>query len=378
MSECNYTYDISCLDNICRKFSVSGSMAEVTLLTQGHINKTFNVKYSGENAEEEYILQYVNSYVFKNPEAVMANTALVTRHIKNKFEKEGRKHARFVPEFFYCNGKNFYKDENGGLWRLRKNIKNSVSFSDSEDLYVIKEAGRAFGDFQNALSDFDACKLKTVILHFHNTIARFDALKAAAEADICGRFNKVKNVYGDFLSLKEAASKMYRMQLAGKLPLRVTHNDTKINNVLFDKDTKEYLAVIDLDTIMPGLVGFDYGDAIRYTANSAKEDEENLSSVSLDFGKFNAFTEGFIEKIALTATKAELNTLALGAVTMTVECGIRFLTDYLNGDKYFCIAYPEHNYVRSRCQLKLALNMLENYEKMNELINASVKAYIND
>lgn len=369
MPQCQSTYDIEFLDSICKRFSIQGQILSVTPLTQGHINKTFNVVYKNGEAIDRYILQYINSYVFKNPKSVMANTALVTGHIKNKLLSVGVDPTRLVLEFFSCRKKNYFVDEIGGFWRVRRNIQNSVSFGNIDDLSVVNEAGKAFGEFQNYLSDFDAGKLNIVIPHFHNTVHRYKRLKRAAKEDVLGRLFEVKSLYDGYFALWATATKMYKMQVAGELPLRVTHNDTKINNVLFDADSKQHLAVIDLDTIMPGLVGFDYGDAIRFTANSSKEDEEDLNKVYLDFDKFTAFSYGFVSQIKATATKRELKTLALGAVTMTVECGVRFLTDYLEGDKYFCIDYSAHNLVRSRCQLKLARNMLENFDKMQKIID---------
>ena len=161
---------------------------------------------------------------------------------------------------------------------------------------------------------------------------------------------------------------MYKMQRRGELPLRVTHNDTKCSNVLFDKNTFEHLSVIDLDTVMPGLVGFDFGDAIRSTANTSGEDERDIKKVALDMKKYEAFTRGFVGKVGASLTEREKSTLALGAVTMSVECGMRFLTDYLDGDKYFRIRYPEHNLDRSRCQLALAKNMLERLDEMQKVV----------
>ena len=370
MSDCNYTYDIDYLDKICKKFKIKGKITAVKPLTQGHINKTYDIAYS---SGERYILQYINSYVFKEPEAVMENTALVTKHIKNGLIARDIDPARLVLDFFLADGKNYYVDELGDFWRLRMNIQNSISYSQTNDLNIIKEAGKAFGNFQNLLSNFDAKKLNIVIPHFHNTKYRFMQLNRAAKNDIMGRLAETQKIYDEYLLLKNLATKMYQMQIRGELPLRVTHNDTKINNVLFDKYTNKRLAVIDLDTIMPGLIGFDYGDAIRFTANASVEDEEDLSKVYLDFDKFMAFTKGFVGEVKNAITSVELQTLSLGAVTMTIECGVRFLADYLCGDRYFCIDYLEHNLVRSRCQLALAKDMLAKLDKMECFANSELR-----
>lgn len=373
MSECDFTYDIDSLDKICKKFSVKGKIFSVGILTQGHINKTFDISYCYGKKSHSYILQYVNSYVFKKPVEVMENTALVTNHIKNKLVNLGIDYTRLVLEFFLVGNKNYYIDEHGDFWRLRRNIANSVSYGKTADLSIIEEAGKAFGNFQNYLADFDADKLHIVIPHFHNTEFRYNGLKKSGEIDGFNRLCKCERLYSEYLSLEKVATKIYKMQRQGKLPLRVTHNDTKINNVLFDKDTKKHLAVIDLDTIMPGLISFDYGDAIRFTANASYEDEENLDKVYLDFDKFSAFTKGFVDEVKNAITQEELKTLSLGAITMAIECGVRFLTDYLNGDKYFCIEYPEQNLVRSLCQLKLANDMLKHKDEMQNIINNFAK-----
>ncbi len=369
MSDCDFTYDIDSLDKICKKFSVKGKIFSVQILTQGHINRTFDISYCNGKIIDRYILQYVNSYVFKKPVEVMENTALVTNHIKNKLNNLGIDHTRLVLDFFSAGQKNYYIDELGDFWRLRRNITNSISYGKTDDLFIIEEAGKAFGNFQNHLADFDADKLHIVIPHFHNTKFRYRQLKKSAKIDSINRLQICEQIFSEYLSLEQVAIKMYKMQRQGRLPLRVTHNDTKINNVLFDKDTKKHLAVIDLDTIMPGLIGFDYGDAIRFTANASYEDEQNLDKVYLDFGKFSAFTKGFVGVVKNAITKEELKTLSLGAITMTIECGVRFLSDFLNGDMYFCTEYSEHNLVRSRCQLKLAKDMLEHQDKMQNIIN---------
>ena len=183
-----------------------------------------------------------------------------------------------------------------------------------------------------------------------------------------GRVKYVKNEIQEFLALEQIATKMYKMQKQGTLNLRVTHNDTKCNNVLFDEETHKYLCVIDLDTIMPGLVGFDFGDAVRFAANTSTEDETDLDKVQLDFDKFEALTKGFLSRVSNSLTKEEKQTLVLGAITMTVECGLRFLTDYIDGDHYFKTEHLEHNLDRARCQLKLAKDMIKNYNKMQDIV----------
>ncbi|MBR2385200.1 MAG: phosphotransferase, partial [Clostridia bacterium] len=257
----------------------------------------------------------------------------------------------------------------GSFWRCYRFIDDSVTFNSTENLNIIEETGRAFGEFQLYLTDYPVSDLFISIPHFHNTENRYKIFKEAIEADAGKRKVNVQEEIDEYLALEELATQMYKMQKRGELKLRVTHNDTKCNNVLFDKSTLKHLCVIDLDTVMPGLAGFDFGDAIRFTANSANEDEVDLSKVYLDLNKFEAFTKGFMETIKETFTEREIKTLVLGAITMTLECGVRFLTDYLDGDKYFKVNYPDHNLVRCRCQLALAKDMIDKRDLMEQIVD---------
>ena len=221
-------------------------------------------------------------------------------------------------------------------------------------------------------------KLYETIPNFHNTPKRYDTFREVLEKDPAKRRDSVQSEIDAYLDLEETACIMQGMLDDGKLPLRVTHNDTKCNNILFDKDTNKHMCVIDLDTVMPGLVGFDFGDAIRFAANTCTEDETDIGKVKVDLGKFRAFTEGFISQVGNSLTLEEIRTLPLGAVTMTSECGLRFLTDYIDGDNYFGISYPEHNLVRSRCQLALAQDLVKNLDKLQSIVNDCVKNNIQE
>ncbi|MBQ8374383.1 MAG: aminoglycoside phosphotransferase family protein [Clostridia bacterium] len=207
-----------------------------------------------------------------------------------------------------------------------------------------------------------------VIPHFHNTVNRFEIFKTAIEQNLAGRKESVLEEIQGYLRLEEIATRLYKMQRKGELPLRVTHNDTKTSNVLFDADDHRHLSVIDLDTVMPGLVAFDFGDAIRIVGNTGEEDERDLSKVDLDMKKYEAFTRGFVSTVGSLLTENEKKTLALGAVAMTVECGVRFLTDYLDGDKYFRVHYEDQNLVRARCHLHLARKMIERLDEMQAIV----------
>lgn len=358
------------IEKICRKFGIDGEYLSYELLTNGHINTTYKVYFVRRGEVKDYILQRINVYVFKNPEAVMENIVKVTEYIREKIKATGVSAKRYVLHYQPTeNGKYYFVDEKDGFWRCARFIDDSVTFNITDNPTVIEEAGKAFGEFQMYLADFPVQDLNIVIPHFHNTVLRYETFENSVRRNDIDRADGVKVEIQKYLSLKEIATKMYKMQRAGELPLKVTHNDTKCNNVLFDKTTFRHLSVIDLDTVMPGLVGFDFGDAIRFTANTCDEDEKDVSIVKLDMDKFEAFTRGFLSAVGQTLSENEKNTLALGAVTMTVECGMRFLTDYLDGDKYFKISREEQNLDRARCQLALAEDMITRIDEMNEVVD---------
>lgn len=347
----------------CRAFRICGELVDISLITRGNINTTYRVTFENEGKRKSYLLQKVNTYVFKNPLHIMENINNVTSYIREKYPN-----SQANVHFHHCNdGSNYYFDTTGEFWRLSNYIP-SLSFDLCDDPKVLYGAGYAFGSFQMKLSDFDAGTLHEPIPDFHNTPKRIEKLFADVAADECGRVCEVTEELAFTREHAELATRLMKMLGNGELPLRVTHNDTKSNNVLFDAETLEPLTVIDLDTVMPGLVAFDFGDAIRSAANSAKEDEHDLSTVSLDLEKFTAFAKGFISATDGHLTQNELDTLALGAFTLTFEQAVRFLDDYITGDKYFRTEYPGHNLVRARCQYKLAGDILGKIDKMQEIV----------
>lgn len=356
---------------LLKEFNINDEIESYTILTSGHINTTCLVHATDDNGKEnKYILQRINSSVFKNPHAVMANIANVTSYIASKLKKEGEDTSRKVLSFFKAkSGEHYTTDENGDYWRIYSFIDNSVTFNTTNDPVVLYETGKAFGEFQHHLSSYPSETLFDIIPNFHNTVSRYNDLKKMIALNPANRLKNVIPEVKDYLKLETIATKMAKMQLSGELPVRVTHNDTKCNNVLFDEDTKEHLAVIDLDTVMPGLVGFDFGDAMRFAGNATKEDEADLTKVKIDLNKFKAFTKGFLSEVAPNLTENEKNTLALGAISMTAECGTRFLTDYLDGDNYFKTHYPDQNLNRARCQLQLVKDMIKNYDKMKQIVD---------
>ena len=360
---------------LLKEFGIVGQYIESRPFSNGLINTTACVTMMVEGKEKKYVLQKINTNVFKKPEEVMENIANVTNFIRGKLKAQGEKTSRKVMKFYKTHeGKYYFIDENGDYWRVSKCISKSVAY-DVADLGILEETGKAIGDFQCLLEDFPVEELNIIIPHFHNTVNRYEIFEDAIDRDPVGRVARVKKEIEQYRELEEIATELYRAQKRGDIPLRVTHNDTKCNNVLMDEDTGKFLCMIDLDTIMPGLPAFDIGDAIRFGANTANEDESDLSKVRLDFAKFEALIKGFVSTAGRSLTKQEQESLALGALTMTTECGVRFLTDYIDGDNYFKTQYLEHNLDRARCQLTLAQDMYKNLDKMNEIVYKYCQMY---
>lgn len=353
------------LDLVGKRFRLSGSLYSTAVLTEGNVNRTYKLNYRLPDGKVKgYIAQRINPYVFHHPAEIMRNIDLVTTHIRNK-TKEGKVSLHF---HHTEDGKNYFVDEeDGAFWRLYTYIP-ALSFSKCATNEILRNAGEAFGEFQMQLSDFDATLLFETIPNFHNTKLRLETFFRHVEEDPLGRAKEIGAEIEYLRSVRSLASRLSDMLEAGELPLRVTHNDTKINNVLFDSATGKPLVVIDLDTVMPGLAMHDFGDAVRFGASTAAEDEADLSLVSLDLDKFRAFADGFIGQTRSALTKIEIDTMALGAFTITVELASRFLDDYLLGDKYFKVNYEGHNLVRARCQLHLAEDMLRKYDSMCAII----------
>lgn len=317
----------------------------------GHINNTYFVNSDGGR----FILQKINKNVFTRPEEVMANIAAVTSHIRKKLIAEGMDPERGVLNFLDSDtGKNFYIDPDGEYWRAYRYI-DGVCRNECDSPEIFTNAGVAFGEFQSYLADFDAGSLFETIKDFHNTEKRFEALTAAARADKVGRAASVEAELGFAFTCCENnyCSFIPNGIASGAFRLRVTHNDTKLNNVVLDRESGKGICVIDLDTVMPGSLLYDFGDAVRFGASSAAEDERDLTKVRFVPEMFAAFAYGFVKGLHGAATKEEIEAFPKAAATLTFETGIRFLTDYLSGDTYFKIGYPEHNLDRARNQFRL-------------------------
>ena len=337
---------------------------------EGHINNTNLITITGDLAIHKYILQRINTDVFTDPEALMENICHVTSYLKEIIQKRGGDiHRETLSVINTRDGKPYYTDSQGGAWRVYTFVENSLCLQqcrNAEDFYI---SAKAFGQFQKNLSGYDASTLHETIPDFHNTPDRLHKFKQALEKDCMHRAAEVTEEI-DFIFAHEAdCSYMTDLLDAGKLPLRVTHNDTKLNNVLLDADTNDALCIIDLDTVMPGLAANDYGDSIRFGANHSAEDEPDLSKVNFSLELFEAYTKGFLEVAGDSLTPLEIETLPWGAKLMTLECGMRFLTDYLEGDHYFAIHRPGQNLDRARTQFKLVRDMEACWSEMNDIVS---------
>ena len=354
------------LQRICDMFCLDGTCVSCKEITMGHINRTYKIDVvHTDGAAKSYMVQAVNTFAFKDPIAVMHNIALVTEHIRAKKPGAPALH-------FYCTGENKpYFFEEKVFWRMY-NFTPAVTHNTCSDLEIVRNAGKAFGEFQMLLSDFDPDQLYLTIPDFHNTKQRYRKLEMDVAADPLGKVAEVREELDWLMSVKDKACRLMDMLNKGTLPLRVTHNDTKINNVLFSPIDKRAMVVVDLDTVMPGLVGHDFGDAIRFAANEVAEDSEELDKVKVNLEIFRHFAEGFLAMTADTLTPAEIDTLALSCLTLTVELSTRFLADYILGDLYFNTKYPGHNLVRTRCQIALAKDMQRKMEEMQRIVSDCV------
>lgn len=352
------------LARVCAAFNIPGEIVSAEIISQGNVNGTYRVTCRQDGKEKQYLLQRINTYVFPQPWELMQNIQAVTQHIRAK--RPGQTCLRFYET---ADGKPLADVD--GLWRVCDFIP-SVTFDSGKDLDVVRSAGEAFGDFQAALDDLDARRLFATIKRFHHTRARFESLEKAAAQAFPERLAESRETLDWLRDHREQACMLSDLGEAGLLPLRVTHNDTKINNVLFDPETRQAMTVIDLDTVMPGLAGFDFGDAIRSAGNYVEEDSEPEEKAGLDLDVFRAFSEGYFGKMGKSLTEREIDTMPISCFAMTAELSARFLTDYLNGDVYFQVKKPRHNLIRARNQMFLAKDMLLKMEEMDRIVRACI------
>jgi hypothetical protein len=354
------------------QFKFEGNFAGALPFGSGHINDTFAAYFQlPDGRSKRYILQRINTNVFKNPDELMENISGVTTYVRNAIILAGgdplRETLNLIPA---ADGRSYYRDSEDGCWRAYIFIENATTFQQVKDPRDFYNSARTFGRFQQLLADYPAGTLHETIPNFHNTVERVRQFREAVLKDVCGRAEHVQKEIEFVLAREEETHRLMDLQKAGRLPLRVTHNDTKINNVMIDNETGRGICVIDLDTVMPGLSLYDYGDSIRFGATYAAEDEADLSKVWFDIGLFEEYTRGYLEVAGKVLTPCEIENMPMGAKLMTLECGIRFLTDYLLGDTYFKIHRPDHNLDRCRTQFKLTADM---EEKWNQMVQAVMK-----
>lgn len=357
------------LSEILKHFTISGELLSVEPYGEGHINHTYLAVYNENGKQKRYILQKINSVLFDPVEKLMKNIELVTEFNRKKIvERGGDPDRESLTVIRTESGETFYKRDENSYYRVYIFIENTVAYqtvSNPTDFYY---SAVAFGNFNNLLAEFDASQLYEILPNFHNTKVRYENFKKAVLEDKFDRVKECKNEIDFIVKREHYYGKIVDMLESGEMPLKVTHNDTKLNNVLLDDKTGKPVAVIDLDTIMPGSIVYDFGDSIRFGCNPAAEDEQDLSKVNFRFDLYKTYLDGFLFALGDRISKVEKDNLALGSILMTIECGMRFLTDYLQGDTYFRTHREKQNLDRTRTQLKLVADMENIFDEMNALV----------
>ena len=351
-------------------FALDGEPISIERFGEGHINETYLVKTAADGGNKKYIFQKINSGLFPDAEKLMHNIKLVTEFNRKKIEERGGNPDRESLTLVYTKDGEPYLKSPCGNYRIYKYI-DGVAYQVVEKPEHFYQSAVAFGNFANLLAEFDAKSLYEVLPDFHNTVKRFKDFKNSLEKNASGRADDVKEEIEFVLSREEYCNRITSLLASGEMPTKVTHNDTKLNNVMFDKNTGKYLAVIDLDTIMPGSICYDFGDSIRFGCNPSTEDERDLSKVNFDINLFEQYAKGYLSALGNGATQTEKDNLAFSSVLMTYECGMRFLADHIDGDKYFRITRENQNLDRARTQFKLIRDM----EKLLPEMQAIVKKY---
>lgn len=365
------------IDEVISHFATEGRLKEIQPYGNGHINDTFLLTCGTDDSRtKRYILQRMNSSIFKNPCRLMENVVNITEYLRKVILSQGGDPDRETLNVIRTlDGASYHEDENHNFWRVFLFIEDTLCLEMAESPGDFYDSGAALGNFQRMLADYPAEKLHETIPDFHDTPSRFMAFQRAVQEDKLGRAAQAKAEITFALAREGDTPVLTDLLQAGKLPLRVTHNDTKLNNILFDKTTGKALCIVDLDTVMPGLSLYDFGDSIRFGASTGAEDEPDLSRVELDLTLFEAFTEGFLKGCAGSLTPEEIRLLPMGAKLMTYECGIRFLADFLEGDIYFRIHRENHNLDRARTQLKLVADMEKKWVQMAEIVERSAERH---
>ncbi len=357
------------LGRIVSEFAIDGTVVSIKEYGSGHINTTYLVEMNQSGTVVKYILQRINTEIFKDADQLMENITSVTEYLRQQIIKRGgdadRETLTVIP---VKGGQSFFRDGDGSCYRMYRFITDATSYDVVKEPKDFYGSAVAFGNFQSLLADYPADTLHETIPDFHNTGKRYQTFAQVLEADAYSRAAECEPEIAFVKERQQEMTVLTDMLARGQLPLRVTHNDTKLNNIMIDDATGKGICVIDLDTVMPGLSLYDFGDSIRFGANTAKEDEPDVSKVSLDLNLYEQYVRGYIEGCSGSLTDTELRMLPMGAKMMTLECGMRFLTDYLEGDVYFKIHQEKHNLIRCRTQFALVADMEKKWQEMEDIV----------
>lgn len=368
--------DIGKIRRICGYYALPGEPVQTEPLGNGHINDTLLLVMRTKEEEQRFVLQKINRTVFRRPEELMENMVAVTGFLKKKIlQRGGDPEREALTVLLSPEGRPFYVDEEGEYWRITKFIDRTVCYEKAEDPQTFEMTGRAYGNFQRELAEYPAASLHETIPDFHNTRARYAQFEQAVKENRSGRAGSCAEEIGYLRRRKELAEYTMKNFETGRLPLRVTHNDTKLSNILVDGETGKALCILDLDTVMPGFSIYDFGDAIRSGACTAVEDEQDLDRVRLDLELYAAFLRGFLEGTGGCLTEFETESMPMGALGITYEQALRFLGDYIDGDIYYRTGYPEHNLIRARTQIRMVQEMEEKAEKIRTILGDARKLF---
>lgn len=353
----------------------ASSYVNIKQIKIGHINSTYTLYFDQGSSVKRYLLQEINTHVFKNPIQLMENIEKITTFLSEKVRLSGAKNYENLSlrVIHTLDHHSYMISSKNHFFRVYNFIENAKTYQKTNDLKLFYNAGKTIGTFQNMLSDFDASQLHETIPNFHNTPYRFQTFLKVLKENPCDRVKDCEEEIQFVLHLKDFTPVITSLIEQKLIPIKVTHNDTKLNNIMFDCETKEGLCLVDLDTVMPGTILYDFGDAIRSGCNRADEDEKNLEKVRFSVDLFKAFSEGYLSSVASSITECEVNHLVDSAILMTFECGMRFLTDYLDGDHYFKTKYDNHNLVRCRTQFHLVKQMIEQKDVLEEIVQEAYK-----
>lgn len=369
-------------EEIIKKFNIKGNLVKLRQEGNGNINKTYVATYTENGEEKKYLIQQINNNVFKDPYELMKNIERVTSFLQEQMEKQNDRKHKVLKVIKTIDNNNLIvcKDDNGNdeFYRAYNFIENSICYDTSESEEVVYNTGKAFGNFQKLLNDYPMEDLAETIKDFHNTKKRLTDFEKTVKKDVKNRVKNVEKEIKFILDRKELSNIIVDRLATNKIPLRVTHNDTKVNNVMMNKETNDFLAVVDLDTVMPGSGLYDYGDGIRSAASNSSEDEIDLNKVFIKTELFEKYTDGFLSEVAPCMTEEEVKLMGTSIRLITFELALRFLDDYLNGDTYFKCNYENHNLDRTRNQIKLVEDIENKLEYMNKYIWGSYKKYRNE